>query len=188
MGLLFSGLFWGVILILIGASIIARILFNIDLPVFRIVFALIIIYFGLKILTGGSWLKTNGATAVFDNKTMAASGKNSEFNVIFSKARIDADGRLPPEGEKLEINTVFGSTVLKISSVIPTIVKVSAAFSTTYLPDGNSISFGSYTYRNSSFSPNAPYRLIETNAVFSSFNIIESEAAKPEMGTALNAQ
>lgn len=188
MGFLFSGLFWGIILILIGVSIIVRVLFNIDLPVFRIVFALIIIYFGVKILTGGNWIKTNGKTAIFDNKTMNVATDGTEYNVIFSKARIDADSKLQENGEKLEINSVFGSTVLKISSVVPTMVKVSAAFSTTYLPDGNSISFGSYTYKNSSFSPNSPYRLIEANAVFSSFNIIESETAKPQMGTALNAQ
>ena len=45
---LFGGVFWGIVLVLLGLSIIVRIVFNIHFPFFRILFALIIIYFGLK--------------------------------------------------------------------------------------------------------------------------------------------
>ncbi|KMQ52961.1 hypothetical protein CHISP_0182 [Chitinispirillum alkaliphilum] len=186
MGFLFSGLFWGIILILIGISIIVRVLFNIHFPVFRVVFALIIIYFGIRILTGGEWLRQNHRTTLFDSRTIAATG--NEYNIIFSSVRLEADRKMPEQGEKIEVNTVFGSTTLKISSVIPTKVKISAAFSSTSLPDGNSISFGDYTYTNRSFNPKKPFRAIEVNAVFSSFSVIETEQAKPEMGTALNPQ
>lgn len=39
MPFLFSGLFWGVMLVLFGASMILRAIFNLDIPIFRIVFA-----------------------------------------------------------------------------------------------------------------------------------------------------
>mgnify|MGYP003990967287 FL=1 len=59
MPFLFSGLFWGVMLVLFGASMILRAVFNLDIPIFRIIFALVIIYFGVKLLLGRQSFKSD---------------------------------------------------------------------------------------------------------------------------------
>ena len=43
MGFLFSGVFWGGVLVLLGISIIIKVVFHIDIPVFRVVVALVLI-------------------------------------------------------------------------------------------------------------------------------------------------
>ncbi len=52
MGFLASGVFWGSVIILFGISIILNSVFGISIPVFKIVLALILIYFGISILAG----------------------------------------------------------------------------------------------------------------------------------------
>ncbi|MDG5813677.1 hypothetical protein QA601_01170 [Chitinispirillales bacterium ANBcel5] len=173
MGFLFSGLFWGIILILIGLSIIIRVVFNIQIPLFRIVFALILIYLGIRVLVGGAWIRGDQRTALFEDRTIGA--KEGEYNVIFSRAQIDATQPLPRGGDNIETNTVFGSSVLKISKDIPTRIKVSAVFASTSLPDGNTISFGDYTYLNPAYSADEPFRTIRANVVFGNLTVIEND-------------
>jgi len=124
MGFLFSGVFWGIILILIGAAIIIRIVFNVNIPVLRIVFAVVLIYLGIRVLIGGPWTGSTKNSAVFQSSDMAITEDAREYNVIFGSSRIDATAKLTKENEKIEVNTIFGSSVLVISPDVPTIVKV----------------------------------------------------------------
>ncbi|HON10477.1 MAG TPA: hypothetical protein PLE24_06375 [Chitinispirillaceae bacterium] len=178
MGFLFSGIFWGVILILIGVAIIIRIVFNIHIPVFRIVLALILIYLGLKVLLGGAWTRCGSSSAVFQSSDLKITGESHEYNVIFGSSRIDASMPLAKGNDKLEINTIFGSSVLEIPSDIPVLIKVSAAFSGARMPDGNFVSFGDYTYKNKAFDKSAPYRLIKASVIFGSMTIRETSSKK----------
>ncbi|NLG17649.1 MAG: hypothetical protein GX556_10000 [Fibrobacter sp.] len=174
MGFLFSGVFWGIILILIGAAIIIRIVFNVNIPVLRIVFAVVLIYLGIRVLIGGPWTGSTKNSAVFQSSDMAITEDAREYNVIFGSSRIDATAKLTKENEKIEVNTIFGSSVLVISPDVPTIVKVGAAFSGVRMPDGNLVSFGDYTYKNKAFNKTAPYRVIKADVVFGSMTIMET--------------
>ncbi len=48
MGFLFSDIFWGIVLILTGVSIILQLVFKINIPVFPIVIAFLLIYAGIR--------------------------------------------------------------------------------------------------------------------------------------------
>lgn len=48
--MLSSKLFWGAIVVLAGLVIIANAVFNINIPIFRVFFALLLIYWGVKML------------------------------------------------------------------------------------------------------------------------------------------
>jgi len=58
-----AGLFWGLILILIGIGIVIRVVFNIDFPVVKFLIAFFFIFIGIKIL-GGTVLKIDDKTPV----------------------------------------------------------------------------------------------------------------------------
>ena len=47
MDFFFGGLFWGVLLILIGIGIILKVFFDINIPIFRTALALLLIYLGV---------------------------------------------------------------------------------------------------------------------------------------------
>jgi hypothetical protein len=175
MDFLFSGLFWGIILILLGASIIIRIFFHIHIPIVRIVFALILIYLGIRVLVGGNWLCYQGNRTCFGSSTISLASGNNEYKVIFGSTAIDATAEVTGSApERTQIKTVFGESKLTIASSIPTVVHVNAAFGEARLPDGNSLSFGETTYKNAAAKAGKPLlREIDAKVVFGSFVVVE---------------
>jgi hypothetical protein len=174
---LFSGAFWGMVLVLLGLSIIIKVVFHVHLPIVRIVFGLIIIYFGVRLIAGGFWPHRccGGPDRVFftESKITAATFTGREHSVVFGKSVVDATGPLGEKNRDFNVNTVFGQTDLRISSAVPTICRVNAAFSGAQFPDGNTIAFGDYTYKSKSYSEGVPCRTIKANVVFGGLRIIE---------------
>jgi len=175
MGFIFSGVFWGSILILLGLSVIVRIVFNIHIPLFRIAFALIIIYFGIRVLVGGAWCRgnCNSNTILFDQAKTELSGDSNEYNIIFGKGIVNISDTSLPSKKKIRVNTVFGSGEIRINPDVPTVVRVTSAFAGARMPDGNVISFGEYVYRTKSYSDKSDYLRIHVNVVFGGIEIVE---------------
>lgn len=170
---LFSGLFWGVFLILIGLTIILKVLFNIGIPLFRIGFALLLIYFGIKILTGGP-ICSKGKNAVwFSESKIENTSSSDKYDIVFGKGVIDLSNVSLTSGTiKKEINTVFSAGVIKINPQLPTKIMVNSAFAGAKMPDGNVTSFGKYTYQSPNYKEGENHLEIAANVVFASLEII----------------
>ena len=154
MGFLFSGLFWGIVIILIGVSIIVRVAFNIEIPVFRIVMGLVLIYFGLSVLTGrgGCTTKQGKGDAVFTSRTIEAGGETKlrkTYSTVFGSMNLDLSGvTLEKEQTKVKIDTVFGDTKVYLNPDHAITIKGDAVFGKASFPDDSTVSFGSHTYTN----------------------------------------
>ena len=171
MGFLFSGLFWGLVVVLAGLSIILNVAFNIKIPFFRILFGLVLIYIGLSLVIGTRLRVRTDKTAVFDDRAMEVT-KAGEYNVIFSRSTVDLTGlALKPGRNRVEVNTVFGSGTLVLDPNVPTKLRVSAAFAGARMPDGNVISFGDYRWHSDSLSDTLPYLDVEASVVFGGLEI-----------------
>jgi predicted membrane protein len=171
---LFSGLFWGCVLILLGLSVIIRVVFHVHIPVFRIVVALVFIYLGVKILAGGFGCRMREHGAFFGHSKVNYSGQIQEQNVIFGSSQIDATGPLAPgENKTLRINTVMGSSVIRISRNVPTAIKISTAFSSVRTPDGSQAAFGESVYRNKAAEGAEAVRNIVLHVVFGAVDVME---------------
>ncbi len=165
-----SGLFWGVLLILLGLSVILNILLGIHIPIFRIFFALMMIYFGCRILIGRSFC---GRHHVCEPRSTATINPENENNVVFGKRIIDFTGISLANGSvSKKVDTVFGSTTIKIDPKMPVIINVNSVFAGAHMPDNNEIAFGKYTYRTESFNNKANALVIEANVVFGELNIV----------------
>jgi predicted membrane protein len=177
MGFLFSGIFWGSILVLLGLSVIVRIVFNIHVPLVRIVFALVIIYLGVRVLVGGTWNRCGGpnaSTVVFSDVKTELPKDSTEYNIIFGKGVVKLDSAaLAEKNKKVKINTVFGATEIVVSSNIPAIIRVTSAFSGARMPDGNIISFGEYVYKTKAVSDPAKALHVDASVVFGGLEIRE---------------
>ena len=57
MSFLSTAAFWGVIIVLIGLSIILREVFHVNIPFVRIIFGVLLIYWGVKIISNGFYPK-----------------------------------------------------------------------------------------------------------------------------------
>ena len=109
-----SGLFWGIILIIIGISLIIKIVFNIDFPIFKILIAFFFIYLGLKIMLGDGFKFFHGRNTetdvVFGESNFNSVNHGKDYNVVFSKGSFDLRNIVLNDSGPtyVKINTVFG--------------------------------------------------------------------------------
>jgi hypothetical protein len=167
--------FWGILLVVIGLSIIFRILFDVNL--FRVLLAVILILIGIKILVGGKGIfniRTDRNDVIFNERTFAETPENkAEYNVVFARSVFDYRNTSirADRPVKVKINTLFGSTVIKVDENTPVKIKVDAVFAGAKLPDGNTIVFGSGFWQGDSPEPEGNYIIIDADVVFGSLEV-----------------
>ena len=176
--MLFTKIFWGGLIVLFGLSIIINAVFKINFPFFKVFVALIIIYFGFKILFGSFGFNLNENST--ENSTVFGSNKISveqiesdmEYNSVFGSQSIDfrTSNTIADEAE-IEINAVFGSIKVHLPDNVTIKLKASSAFGSVKTPSGEMVSFGD---TKKTFSKGAnPNKTIylEANAVFGSVDL-----------------
>ncbi|MFP4025901.1 MAG: hypothetical protein ACLFVR_15355, partial [Thiohalospira sp.] len=128
-----AGLFWGILLILIGLGIVIRVVFNIDFPLIKFIIAFFFIFIGIKILIGNYnfWQgEVDEDTTIFSESKVHGLEENfKEYNVIFGSSIIDLrDVDLTKSSKEIKINTILGSSVIKLDENTPVRIKADAAF------------------------------------------------------------
>lgn len=170
------GIFFGILLILAGAAIILRILFNIDIPVFKLLIAFILIYIGIRMLTGDFSMKNirAGQNAVmFGETNFKGIPGDHEYTILFGSARIDiSEEQMSGELKNLKINTVFGNSELIISKKQSVLIRADAAFASARLPGNKETSFGKVQYQTRS---DEIMLEIESHVVFGEFRVLEKD-------------
>lgn len=168
---------WGLLLIVLGIVLFLNVVYDFDLPVLGILFGVLIILVGLMLITNstGSFCpKGDDKNAVFeDGRTIYASSRGHDYNIIFSKGTIDLTGINLQDGtQKVDANCIFGHSTLRINSQVPTIIKASSVFGSIELPDGSSSSFKTVEYRAGNPTPDSACLKVEANAVFGTMRIV----------------
>jgi len=170
MGFVFTGVFWGLLLIVVGVLAIANTVFNVNLPIFRIVVAVFFIFLGISVLVGGFRVSTDRNTVIFEDRNLRVTPEPGQVNVLFSQGTLDFSDY--PAGGHKEVNVVFANGILLLDKETPARVKVSAAFSSARMPDGNTVSFGDYTYQTPAFQEGEEHLSIKASVVFGSLNVV----------------
>lgn len=169
---IFSGVFWGAILILLGISIILRSIFNIHIPFFQILIAFFFIYLGISILAGGVCWKRSPRMIIFEEREVEAKSQD-KYDIVFGSGEIDLSKVSLEKGSvMISINTVFGSGILKIDPQIPAEIRVDSVFAGTKFPDGNSIFMGKYIYKTREIKPDENHLIVDANVVFGSLEVV----------------
>jgi predicted membrane protein len=172
-----SGLFWGILLIIIGLSLIIKIVFNIDFPIFKILIAFLFIYLGLKIILGDGFKffhnRKTESDIVFGESNFNTIDHGRDYNVVFSKGRFDLRNVvLNDSGPTIvKINSVFAGTEVLLNKSMPVRISVDAAFAGAQMPNGNSSAFGSTIYTSDSLDMSKPYLDVKADVVFGGLKI-----------------
>lgn len=172
-----SGMFWGILLIVIGISLIVKIVFNIDFPIIRVILAFVLIYFGIKLLVGFKgkpFCEHKTETEVIFGKSEFNSPEgNREYSIVFGKGVFDLrQYKLNENGPtKIKVNTAFGNTTILIPTGMQFTIQVDAAFSGVTLPNGNTSSFGETSYSTADFDRSLPYLDIEADVAFGALEV-----------------
>ena len=165
-----AGLFWGIILIIIGLSLIFRIFF--DISVFRVIIAIVFILIGIKILIGKPVFHSGEREndVFFGEKMISSTPEDGmTYNTIFGKTVYDfRDIQLTDQDTRISLSTVFGATEILLPPSVPVKIKADAAFAEAKMPDNNSVSFGNITYISDNVPDTASVLKIEAHVVFGS--------------------
>ena len=166
------GLFIGVLIILLGLSIIINVIFHIHIPIFKILFGLFLIFIGLKIIFG-NWIsfpssQGNSGNVIFQERTYRGlSGESKEYNAVFGKAVVDLRGiELKDKITRIKISAVFGGAEVLLSEATPVRIKAEAVFGGVHLPENISGGFGTSSYQSKNFDESQNYLIIEGTSVF----------------------
>jgi predicted membrane protein len=167
MSLFSSATFWGAIIVLLGLSIILKAVFHINIPLVRIVFGILLIYWGIKMISGGFGKRWSSNDVIFNEGSARYDDDKNDYNIIFGNGVVDLfKAETPAQKRKIDVNVVFGNGRLILNDSIPAKVKMTAVFGSAEAPDKSSNGFGESTFTTSTFSENAPYILIDATAVF----------------------
>jgi predicted membrane protein len=169
-----AGLFWGIILIVIGLSIIFRVIF--DVSIFRVALAIVFILIGIKLLIGRPVFRHEGREdhVIFGERTVRSSPVHgNDYNTVFGKTVFDFRDMdtLIDRKTKVSFNTVFGSTEIILPADLPVIIHVSAVFSSARLPNGNTIAFGDAHFSSGTDKSDSTSLYIEAHVVFGGLDI-----------------
>jgi hypothetical protein len=167
MGPLFDGIFWGVVLIVLGVWFLLRHAIPVHIPLFRVLLAVFLIWLGIRVilrLPGGG----DRNTLVFSESTMSwAPDHGRDYNVIFSSGAVDLSGApVGAESVHAEVNVVFGSATLRINPSAPVRVTMTSAFGSVEAPNGRSVAFGDTVYTTPGWKAGAPALDVRATAVF----------------------
>jgi predicted membrane protein len=171
MGFLFTGVFWGIVIILVGVSIVLREVFGVNIPIIRVVFGLILIYIGARVLLGPIWKDRNRDSG--PPSSLPYEAEKGEYNIIFSSNDIDLSNYRPEDGrKKIEVNVVFGSGRLILPNGVPVHMDVSNVFGRVDNPSRATDRMGERSWDSPDFDPAKPHLSIEANVVFGRLHVM----------------
>ena len=170
---LVDGIFWGVLLIALGVWFLVRRYVPVHIPAIRIIIAVLLVYFGIRILVHGPFVHERN-TMVFGQSTMQFSPDHGrDYNVIFSTGTVDLSGvTISGSPVRTQVNVVFGNATLRLNPGIPARVNMSSAFGTVEAPNGRSVAFGDTVYTTASYKDGAPALEVHATAVFGRLVIV----------------
>ncbi len=170
-----NSIFWGLVLVVVGLGFILRVFFDINL--LRVLIALGFIAFGIILLMGRSARFVNahgpGDTVFSEQHHQQIPRNGAEYNTFFGKSVYEIGGseNWTDKRVRIEINTVFGSTIVKVPRNVNLKVKATSAFAAASMPDHSSVAFGTSKYQSESGIEDVPLLYIDANVVFGSLSI-----------------
>jgi hypothetical protein len=87
---LFGGIFWGVILIVLGITVLLNAVLHISIPIFSILFALLLCYIGVRLLTGRRGWSDHGVW--FEHRHIEGVRAGDRHDVVFGSGSVDLTG------------------------------------------------------------------------------------------------
>jgi predicted membrane protein len=161
-----TAIFWGIVIALIGVSIIMKEVFEVSFPFFRILFGVFLLWLGVKVMFGIRFKNTEHSIA-FDNRTLKYDTEHNEYQVVFGNATFDfTDVVISDETQKAGVKTIFGNGTVLVNSLTPVEFKMNTAFGQVQSPGNSANGFGNSAWVSPGCDLSKPHLVIEGNAVF----------------------
>jgi len=174
-------MFWGLAFITLGVVLLVNHVLGWNLPLFRILFSVFVIYVGFKMLFNSFGLHAGPLRtdfqAVFSKSDFSFpskddSGTKRSYQTVFGESILDlSSADLSQNNQEIKIDNVFGQTTLKIKKGTPFKVEADVVFGNIKSPDKRTSSFGDWSMQSEDFSTSKNHLLIKADVVFGQLNI-----------------
>lgn len=179
-------MFWGLFFVSVGILLVIQTVLKIDLPIARILFGLVVIYIGFKMVLGSFGLNFNGfrvdriatsneavfTEAEFSAKKNDGTSLNREFSTVFGNSKLDLTGLTADEYKNgFEVSTVFGKSEIKTPADLPLLVETNIVMGSVKVRGEKTGAVGNGVLRTPGFEAGKPHIRIEANSVFGEVEI-----------------
>ena len=178
-------MFWAITIIVIGLCFLADSIFGIDIPIFKILAGVFLVYLGIKLIFGSfHWnfelnaeARSTDSEAVFSQSTFQyPNTKNiNEYVTVFGGSVLDLRSIDNPESINLESVSVFGNSQIIVKKGTPLRVAVTSAFGKTEMPGKNISVIGEFQYVTPGLKDEDPALTLKTTAVFGTVKVVEQD-------------
>jgi hypothetical protein len=168
---------WGILIILLGLSLVLGAVFNMHIPLFRIAAGLLVVYLGVRLLLGWPvwhWeARLPDEAAVFSSRELRIEPGQAparSYTTVFGRTRVDlSDVSLSQGDVNVEVNAVFGEAEVVVAAGQPVEVRAEVVFGRAALPSEAQVAVGRTSYRSPAAAGAPAVLRIKAHAVFGSF-------------------
>ncbi|WP_413576921.1 hypothetical protein ACLVWU_02325 [Bdellovibrio sp. HCB290] len=180
-----KNMFWGILIVVIGLCFLADSIFGINIPVFRILCGVLLVYLGLQVILGsfGAQYKLNAEKrktdheAIFSESTFQYPNASlaKEYITLFGNSKLDLRSVEKVEDVNLESVTVFGNTEIIVKKGTPLRIQATTAFGKSELPGKNNLALGEYLYTTPGLKEGDVAMTFKTTSVFGAVKVTEAD-------------
>lgn len=180
-----KSMFWGVVIIAVGLCVLLGAIFGINIPIFKILLGLFLVYMGIKVIFGAFSLdfsvraekRSSDHEAVFAKSQFNYPNSKSakEYITVFGASSLDLTNMANVDGVELETVTVFGESEILVKKGTPLRIESNTVFAKSELPGKNISAFGQFYYSTPGLKDSDPALKLKATSVFGSTKIIEQE-------------
>lgn len=153
-----------------------KVVFNIDFPVFKVVFGIFLVLIGLNVIFGRTVFRERHFTeeeTIFNERVYDMPESGKEYSVVFAKGVYDFTNVDLSKGSiHTKVSTVFGGCQIIIPIDKPVRIQADAVFAGAELPDGNTAVFGNSIYESDNYRPDSAAIEIKVDVVFGGVQVI----------------
>ena len=171
---LFSGWFWGFILIIIGSGAILKNILKIRINLFFVFAVIVIIFFVFNL-----YYKKDYESVIFvatdEQVPIKEIFETSTFNnmfcdITYDLTQLDSNN---PDLKLLEINNLLGSTRILINKSQKVKIESRSFFGSNTTPDEVNQVIGNHVYYTSRYTPANPHLFIAISNIFGKIEVFE---------------
>lgn len=173
-------MFWGLFFLVVGLIIIVQTIFKIDLPVLRILFGCLLIYWGVKVLFGSFGLRMSGfqfekvstdTESAFSETAFRVRNPdgsiNRRFSSAFSSTTIDLrDLKLEEMDTTFKIESGFSAVKILTPSAVPIKALVSSGLAKVKIRGQKVGSIGETEFQSPGYIADQPHIKLQIEVGF----------------------
>ena len=164
----FSSFFWGFFFILLGISLVLKIIFKIRIPVIKLFFATLLLSIGIRLALKSISPRILSNTVILETKNFDSEKFSPNYLIIFGKSELDLKKYAFTQNKlkKIKIINFAGKFNLNYDTNYPIKIKVNNIFSFSQLTEQNILILGKSKEHTSSYDPFMEHLDIEITVIF----------------------